>query len=159
MRRFLLASAAALVMATPAAARDNAAYLGLDAGALFPKTIHADVNVRTFTGVTVDSVNDAFALHHNTGIDVDARGGYDFGMFRVEGEVAWKRAGVDRVDNFDPALLNAISTTTGVPVTGSALDVDGHVSALSGMLNGLVDFAGESGFGAYAGAGVGRAGV
>lgn len=159
MRRFFLTGAIALIVATPAMARDNSAYVGIEAGALFPRSIHANVDVRTFTGVTVGSVDNAFTLHHKTGVDVDAIGGYDFGMFRVEGELAWKHAGVGRVDNFNPALISDLSTATGVPVTATALDLDGHVSALSGMLNGLVDFGGDGGVGGYVGGGVGLAGV
>ena len=159
MRKILLAGAAALVIATPVAARDNSPYIGIEGGALFPRNTDVDVDVRTFTGVTVGNVSNAFTLHHKTGIDVDAIGGYDFGMFRLEGEVAWKHASLDRVDNFDPALLTAISTATGVPVTGSGLDIGGHVTALSGMINGLVDLGGQSGIGGYLGAGVGLAGV
>ena len=80
-------------------------------------------------------------------------------MFRIEGEVAWKHAGLDDVNNFNPALLTAIGTATGVPVTATTLDVGGHVTALSGMMNGLVDFGGDHGVGGYVGAGVGLAGV
>ena len=119
----------------------------------------AQVRVQTFTGVTTGTVDNAFTLHHKTGIDLDAIGGYDFGMFRIEGEVAWKHAGLDDVNNFDPALLTAIGTATGVPVTATTLDVGGHVTALSGMMNGLVDFGGDHGVGGYVGAGVGLAGV
>jgi hypothetical protein len=117
MRKYLLAGAAALVIAAPAAARDNSPYLGIEGGVLFPRNTDVDAKVQTFTGVTVDSVGNAFTLHQKTGVDLDAIGGYDFGMFRLEGEVAWKRSSLDRVDNFDPALLTAISTATGVPVT------------------------------------------
>ena len=159
MRKYLLAGAAALVIGTPAAARDDSPYLGIEGGVLFPRSTDADVTVKTFTGVTVDSIGNAFTLHQKTGVDLDAIGGYDFGMFRLEGEVAWKRSSLDRVDNFDPALLTAISTATGVPVTGTALNVGGHVTALSGMVNGLVDFGGQTGIGGYVGAGVGLAGV
>ena len=31
----------------------------------------------------------------STGFDVDVIGGYDFGMFRVEGELGYKRACID----------------------------------------------------------------
>ena len=51
----------------------------------------------------------AAAIFRERGIDVDAIIGYDFGMFRLEGEIGYKRAKVDdfEIDNSDIAALNA----------------------------------------------------
>ena len=38
MRKYLLAATAALVFATPAAARDGSPYVGIEGGILFPKS-------------------------------------------------------------------------------------------------------------------------
>ena len=45
MRKYLLATTATLLFATPAAASDGSWYAGLEAGALFPKDQDADVLV------------------------------------------------------------------------------------------------------------------
>ena len=38
MRKLLFAAAATIAIATPAAARDNAGYIGVDLGAMFPRS-------------------------------------------------------------------------------------------------------------------------
>src|SRR3546814_2100133 len=43
------------------------------------------------------SFDDLFRLKYDTGYDIDAIGGYDFGNFRLEGEVAHKHAGLDSI--------------------------------------------------------------
>ena len=40
------------------------------------------------------------------GYDVDFRGGYDFGMFRLEGELAYKHANRQELRNFVPRPTN-----------------------------------------------------
>src|SRR5690242_19037018 len=94
MRKYLLAGAAALVIAAPAAATtDHAGYVGVDGGILFPKNqdIFGDV---TFTdGDAVDIATEHVGrLRYKHGLDLDFVGGYDFGMFRLEGELGYKRA-------------------------------------------------------------------
>ena len=49
MKKLLLAGAAALVVATPAVARDNSPYVGIEGGVLFPKkqTISGNIDFTT----------------------------------------------------------------------------------------------------------------
>ena len=54
MRRFLLATAAALVISTPAVARDGSPYVGIEGGLLWPK----NVNVNGFIDFTDPAVAD-----------------------------------------------------------------------------------------------------
>ena len=48
------------------------------------------------TDVTLDNVA---RVKNKTGYDVDLIGGYDFGMFRLEGELGYKRAKLKNVDH------------------------------------------------------------
>ena len=53
MRNYLLAAAAAAAIASPAAARDNSGYVGIEGGILFPKDQDADLFVDYTTTQTV----------------------------------------------------------------------------------------------------------
>ena len=131
MRYYLLGAAALAVIATPAAARDNSAYFGLEVGALFPKD----------TEIEVDG-DDLFDIEHKTGVDGDMIAGYDFGMFRLEGELGYKRSEHDQfTDGSDE------------------IDADGRSSVYSGMINGMVDLGRDGDWNFYAGAGAGYAQV
>src|SRR5688572_18227752 len=83
-----LATATA-VIATPAAARDGAWYVGGDVGAM----IVAD------TDVDIGATEDAITLDHEYGMDGALFVGYDLGGFRIEAEVAYKEADVDSFSN------------------------------------------------------------
>ena len=134
MKKYLLAAAAIAAIASPAVAQDTGGYAGIEAGVLFPQDSKIDVRSG---GVTVQNV---LKLDYNTGYDIDVVGGYDFGMFRLEGEIAHKRAGLDTLHDL---------------VTPDEFDVDGHVRVWSAMINGLADFD-VGGAGLYVGAGLGR---
>jgi opacity protein-like surface antigen len=157
MRRLILATAAAAaITATPAVARDGSGYIGLEGGVLFPRD--SQINVDTDPTDDEDLFDTGIDVDYKTGYDVDLIGGYDFGMFRLEGELGYKRAKADELD-LDDDLQDVIEDDLGRPLTDAELDLDGRVRVWSGMLNGLVDIGGDSGFGAYAGLGVGVAGV
>lgn len=156
MRKHLMAAAiAAAAIGSAASARDHSGYVELDGGLLFPLTTHVDGRISD--GTTTIVGNDLFGIKYKTGYDLDLVGGYDLGMFRLEGELGYKRASLDRL-SVPRATLDAISDAIGVPVTGDDLRIGGHARVLSGIVNGLVEFGGP-GFGAYAGAGVGLADV
>src|ERR1044071_6374611 len=93
MRYLLLAAAATIAVATRAAARDGSGYVGVDAGVMFPRN-HTVFGAIDFTDTArTDFPSDDFAeIRYKTGYDVDVNGGYDFGMFRLEGELAYKHA-------------------------------------------------------------------
>src|SRR5205085_9033550 len=107
MRKYLLAAAAAAAIATPAAARDHSGYFGVDAGVLLSthSNIHIDATDSyycsggeggTYFGSYFSNCVADFDTHHKTGFDGDIVGGYDFGMFRLEGELGYKYAGHKR---------------------------------------------------------------
>jgi len=143
MRKLAIAMAlASTVLATPAIARDNSGYIGLEVGPM----IVEDYEVG-FSTVTAEG---DIEINHNVGYDVDLIGGYDFGTFRLEGELAYKRASVDEL-GFSDDLQNE--------QLGGFFAGDGHVRTISGMINGLVDFGDDDGWTGYIGAGVGIASV
>src|SRR5215213_7696814 len=195
MRTFLLAAAATIAIATPAAARDNSGYVGIEGGVLFPDAQHGDFNA-TFTqtpqspaaGTTAPlpgtglvgllpvalrtapaDVTGRSRVTWKTGYDVDLIAGYDFGMFRLEGELGYKRA---NFKHFTPEGVFQTAVQTGLNPTGTTgtafvfpagddipFSINNHVTVLSGMINALLDFGGNDGTGGYIGAGFGRAHV
>ena len=105
------------------------------------------------------------------GYDLDAIAGYDFGMFRLEGEIGYKHTKINDatidgtfVTGFGSGLNPPCITGTGITCVDTAFvdsdfDITNKVSVLSGMLNALLDFGNEDGFSFYAGGGFGRARV
>jgi len=159
MQKYLFAAVAAAAIATPAMARDGSGYVGIEGGALFPKNQHVDATVNFTDPLVTDiATTRAATIRHKTGYDVDLIGGYDFGMFRLEGELGYKRSALKSA-RFNNAFITAFNTGAGTSYTGDEFDLNGHTSVLSGMINGLVDFGGNGGVGAYAGGGFGRARV
>ncbi|QNN67022.1 outer membrane beta-barrel protein [Sphingomonas lutea] len=137
MRKLAIAVAlASTALATPAVARDDSFYVGLEGGLMVVEDMAIEVTPRD-TGITFPYIAD-----HRYGWDVDAIAGYDFGSVRVEAELGYKTAGVDEV-----------RTTT------EGFDADGEGTALSLMGNVLFEFGDDDGMTGYAGGGVGVANV
>ena len=137
MKRYLLAAAAtAALAASPAAARDNSAYFGLEIGPMWAQ----DSNVR-FPNFTGDGVVD-FDVSHKLGVDGDLIAGYDFGLIRAELEGAHKWA---KHDEYSDDIED--------------VEADGHSRAYSMMGNVLLDFGHNETVNFYAGGGVGMAWV
>ena len=131
MKSTLLCAAALAAVATPAVARDNSAYFGLEVGVIQAKD--SDVEIEDEGVLTVD---------HKLGVDGDMIAGYDFGMFRLEAELGYKRNHHD---------------TYGFE--GEEIDAEGRTSTYSGMLNGMIDVGNERDVAFYAGGGIGYAQV
>ena len=141
MRRLGIAIAlATTAIATPAAARDGTMYIGVEGGPMILEDMKFNLSIEP-NGPNPDVIVD-----HRIGFDLDGIAGYDFGMFRLEGELGYKRASADDI------------TITG-PVATRERNAEGRSTALSAMLNGLLDFGGEDGVRGYAGLGVGYARV
>lgn len=79
---------------------------------------------------------------YDTGMVIEGAVGYDFGMFRVEGEIGYRKNDVDKFSAF------------GVSVAGG-----GDVDTLSLMANGYFDIETKSGLTPFFGAGIGYAKV
>ncbi|HVM22116.1 MAG TPA: outer membrane beta-barrel protein, partial [Sphingomicrobium sp.] len=195
MRKYLLAAVAAAVVASPAAARDGSGYIGIEGGLLWPRSQNGTFNA-TFTQSAQSPAAGTAAPAPGTGlvgalptglatapgpiagdarvrwkrgVDLDLIAGYDFGMFRLEGELGWKRSrlrGFSQDTAFGTgvdAALNPAGTTGTAFVfpldDPDAFNLRSRVSVLSGMVNGLLDFGLSESMSAYVGGGFGRARV
>jgi outer membrane protein OmpA-like peptidoglycan-associated protein/opacity protein-like surface antigen len=137
------------VLATPALARDGAWYVGGDFGAMIVEDVDIDVG----------TTEDAITLHHDYGYDGALFVGYDLGGFRLEAEVAYKRARLDEIDTRINLPGDIGTPGIGAPIPLVRLDAGGNTTALSFMINGLLDFGGEDGVSGFFGGGVGIARV
>ena len=159
MRNTLLlaATAAATLFATPALAQP---YVGVSGGILFPKDQDIDLTFDALsTTIPRTTFKDAVGIDYKRGYDVDANFGYDFGMFRLEGELGYKRAKLDNLE-LSSAFRSALQADLGRTVNAETeFDLSGRTSVMSGMLNGLVDFGSSDSVNFFAGGGVGRARV
>jgi len=159
MRKYLFAAVAAVAIASPAAAKDNSGYVGLDLGLLVPQKQDVDAAVDFTNPLTTDIAGSKVgSLKFKKGYDVDFVGGYDFGMFRLEGELGYKHAKAKSV-NLDNGFVTAFNAGSGLALTSDDFDLGGKVSVLSGMVNALLDLGGNGGIGGYVGGGAGYARV
>ena len=129
MRKLVMGLAlASTALATPALARDGQWYIGVDGGAMIVED--TDVNG-----------GDA-KVEHDTGYDFGGVIGHDFGAFRLESEVSYREAQLDKISIGSDAFL-----------------ANGKGNALSFMLNGLFDFGPDDGLQGFIGGGIGVARV
>jgi OOP family OmpA-OmpF porin len=150
MRKYLLAAVALGAVATPAYARDGSGYVGVEAGLFMPHRSDVD---RRGAPITTGEWADWLDVKHSLGYDADLIAGYDFGMFRLEGEIARKHASHKRY-NIDE---NAPGPFPAGVFPGASLNADGRTNVTSFMLNALVDVGDENGLSFYAGGGAGPA--
>jgi opacity protein-like surface antigen len=159
MRKNLMAAALVAVIATPAAARDNGPYVGIEGGVLFPQAQSIDGSVNFTNAVPADIASARVgSVKEKTGFDVDLFSGYDFGMFRLEGELGYKQAKLKNV-HVDPAFVAGLNKGAGTTFTDANFQLGDKTKVYSAMVNGLVGhelFGGVSGF---AGGGAGYASV
>ena len=83
------------VLATPAMARNNAWYVGGDFGGMIVEDVEFDFGL---VPTIPSSASAQLALNHDSGYDAALFVGYDLGAFRLEAEVAYKRATVDDIE-------------------------------------------------------------
>ena len=153
VKKYWLSAAAIIAIAAPASARDGNWYVGAEAGAINIQDSNVD---RRFPGGDWVPWLD---VDHDLGYDVDLVLGYDLGIFRLEGELGYKRAKHNEyeIDNNAPGPFPGGGDEPVFP--GAEIDADGRTSILSGMVNALFDVGGNGGVGFYAGAGAGIARV
>ncbi|MBX9886243.1 MAG: outer membrane beta-barrel protein, partial [Novosphingobium sp.] len=139
MRKLLLGLAlASTALATPALAKKDSWYVEVDAGAMIVER----------TDLAIAGVAGAANLKSDTGYDVGGIVGYDFGGFRLESEVGYRRARADRITDSSGAMYDRASRT-----------LVGRSQALSYMVNGLLDFGNDDSLQGFVGGGVGVANV
>ena len=125
MRKLAISLAlASTVLTSPALARDNQWYVAVDGGAMIVEDLALDIG----------ALKDAASVDTDNGYDFGSAVGYDFGGFRLESEVSYRKA-------------NA-------PLGGP-----GDANALSFMVNGLLDFGDDDDLQGFVGGGVGVARV
>ena len=147
MRKITLGLAvAAAALSAPAMARDGEGYFGADLG--ISQLQDVDIDIGTAPAVTVD---------HSMGYDLGAFLGYDFGMLRIEGEVAYKEYEPDTLTAVAPGIPQFVA---GPPFrTGTFNPVEGELQVVTAMANAMLDFGGNHGVGFAVGVGAGHAWV
>jgi OOP family OmpA-OmpF porin len=123
MRKLAISLAlASTALASPALARDDQWYVGVDGGAMIVEDLSLDIG----------TLQNAASIDTNKGFDVGGVVGYDFGGLRLESEVSYRQ-------------VDAKSS--------------GNASALSFMVNGVLDFGEDDGIQGFVGGGAGVARV
>src|SRR5438270_194078 len=156
MRKYLLAAVAASAVSSPGFARDGSPYVAIEGGINCPenKDVNGSAAFATRTGIGSTPLG---RIRFNQGYDVDLIGGYDLGMFRVEGELGYKHSKVKSF-NLNSAYLNGINAASGHTFnSGNDLGFTRSTSVLSAMINGMVDFGDNAGWSGFAGGGIGYA--
>jgi outer membrane protein OmpA-like peptidoglycan-associated protein len=103
--------------------------------------------------VDIGATDNALGLDYDRGYDGGLFAGYDLGAFRLEAEVAYKHADLDSYQT----MIRLPGE--GVNFPQSRENVGGSASALSFMLNGMLDFGDDDGVSGFVGGGVGIARV
>jgi OmpA-OmpF porin, OOP family len=145
MRKLAIGLAlASTALASPALARDDQWYVGVDGGAMIVEDLDLDIGTN----------NDAASIDADKGYDFGGVVGYDFGGFRLESEVSYREADLDGTQ----VIAGGISQGAG-PAANGSFDTAGDANALSFMVNGLLDFGDDDGIQGFVGGGVGVARV
>lgn len=146
MRKLAIAAVlASTAMATPALARNDSWYIGIEGGPTIVEKLDLDI-----AGVS----NQASARQRG-GYDVDGIIGYDFGAFRLEAEVGYRESRLKSYNSLVPVPVEG----TAFAAPGNYRNPAGRTSALSFMLNGMLDFGDDDAISGFVGAGVGVARV
>ena len=144
----IVVALASTAIASPAFARNGAWYIGVEGGAMLVEDVDFNLKGTSTTAVKTDQRN---------GFDVDGIIGHDFGPFRVEAEVGYREAGVDA--HTLPGALTIQGTAVAAGRYDRAAGAKGLGSALSFMLNGMLDFGDDDGLQGFVGGGAGVARV
>lgn len=125
--------ASALGLGAGAARADDASgwYVGALGGLNFTETS---------SSILPSVSTSAVSLSHKTGWGLGALAGYDFGPFRLQGDVVYRRNKFDQISQ-----------------GSSEADLDGRVTSIAPMLSALYDIPTGTSFTPYIGAGVGAA--
>ena len=133
MRKLAVAMAlASTALASPALARDDAWYVGVEGGVMIVEDLTLDIG----------TIDNAATVNHDTGSDFGGFVGYDFGGFRAEVEVSYRNAGGESINVGAGGIPSAAAATATI---FGARQTNGSASALSFMLNGMLDFGEDDG--------------
>ena len=138
---------ASTALASPALARDGAVYIELNGGVMKLEDIEFDIG----------GVNNAVEIETDDyGYDFGGIVGYDFGFFRLEGEVGYR--GIDQDEVTSTVRVPSVGINPLIGAIGSNPSA-GDLKALSFMANALVDIGDDDGLQFFVGAGAGYAKV
>ena len=165
----------ALSLGSPALAAEP--YVGIEAGTASVRASDVDETVEYSSVPAAPGdpstvfYDDVFSARYKRALDVGVVAGFDFGWFRIEGELANKRVAIDRYanDDFAEQFLSELNSELnrpsqapdpGAPGLPALTLADFQPSATlnvgSAMVNALVDVKVLKGLNLYAGLGVGR---
>lgn len=151
MRRTLIGLAlASTIAASPAVAKDNSAYVGIDGGVVFGGSLGSDFDLDGNDKFD-DGEKDVFDLDTKAGWEAALVAGYDFGGFRLEAEGSYKNLNVDRLST----KLAGFDFDDVTPGVQNRIDSNGDLKVKSVMANALVDLGPDDGLQFFAGGGVG----
>ena len=155
MRKLAIVLAlASTALATPALARNDTWYVGVEGGGMIVEDINFDIT--TPAGVRSTRAGN---VDHDYGYDVGGNIGYDFGGFRVETEVSYRAASVQGYTGTTTTpAFNAAGLVVNAPA-GIYNYAGGRTNVLSFMLNGMLDFGDDDAVQGFVGGGVGVARV
>ncbi|MEN3745707.1 OmpA family protein [Sphingomonas sp. HF-S3] len=140
---------ATTALSTPALARDDSWYVGVEGGAMLVEDISFDIG----------AAKDAGTVDHRAGWDVGGTIGYDFGGFRLEAEVGYRQAFVNGYrSTVTTPFVNSNNLIQNAPA-GNYDYAGGKTSALSFMVNAMLDFGEDDGIQGFVGGGAGVARV
>jgi outer membrane protein OmpA-like peptidoglycan-associated protein len=147
MRKLAISLAlASTALASPALARDDQWYVGVDGGAMIVED----------PSLNIGTLQNAASIDTNKGFDVGGVVGYDFGGFRLESEVSYRQADTKGFTSQTAQITSGGSTAL---QPAGFYSVTGNASALSFMVNGVLDFGEDDGIQGFVGGGAGVARV
>jgi OOP family OmpA-OmpF porin len=118
-------------------------YVGGEFGGMIVEDVEVDIG----------TIDNALILSHEYGYDGGLFVGYDLGGFRLEAEVAYKKADIESINTLVRLPGEGANFPSQRPFGG------GSTSALSFMINGMLDFGDDDGISGFVGGGVGMARV
>jgi OmpA-OmpF porin, OOP family len=149
MRKLAISLAlASTALASPALARDDQWYVGVDGGAMIVEDSNLDIGAAPIKAV----------IDHDIGYDFGGVVGYDFGGFRLESEVSYRVAESKSFTSGVPGIPGSPPPKVALMAPGT-YNTSGDINALSFMVNGLLDFGADDGLQGFIGGGVGVARV
>jgi len=167
VKRFSIGFALIAVMSSPALAGN--AYVEVMAGAAKARPNDIDETVAYVTtpstpaGPVGSKYDDVFGVSYKTGADFGVAAGYDFGWFRLEGELAQKRVKLKKIaeDDITTEFLTDVNSTLNRPGASPALTIEdfepsGTLKVGSAIVNTMFDFKVVDRFTVFVGGGMGR---
>jgi len=141
MKSYLIAVCTLLVFAIPSLGTAATGRPGPYFSAFLGTSVAMDATVDSFDSGSGKSFNDKATF--NPGIYLGGTGGYDFGFLRLEGELSYRNAPLDKVTS---------------KISGERFrDVDGDLGAFASMFNVFFDLHNASRVTPYLGGGIGFA--